>query len=85
MRTTITTTCAAVLALLAAGCGGAEIGEDCDTAGSADECVDGAICTNESSGGGAVCRETCDAHEDCPDGHSCNGVSGSSQKSCQPD
>lgn len=69
--------------LVLSACGGADIGEACDTSGSMDECVGGAICTNESLGG--VCREVCDTHEECPVDHSCNGVSGSSTKSCQPD
>lgn len=64
------------------GCGEAEIGEDCDESGSLDECVEGAICTNE--GEDAVCRALCSEHDDCPSGQLCNGVSGSNQKSCQP-
>jgi hypothetical protein len=43
-----------------------------------------AICTNDD-GDTAFCRQICDEHEDCPTGESCNGVSGSSTKSCQPD
>lgn len=69
--------------LLFAGCGSSDIGESCDTAGSLDECVDGALCTNEA--GGNVCRLVCIDHADCPVNYSCNGVSGSSTKSCQPD
>ena len=69
--------------VLALGCGGADIGEECDEGGSTDECVEGAICTNESDG--SRCREICDDHPECPDGYSCNGVTGSSIKSCQPD
>jgi hypothetical protein len=71
------------LSLPVAACGGADIGEECDGVGSEDDCVGGAICTN--SGDTAVCREICDDHPDCPVGHSCNGVSGTSTKSCQPD
>lgn len=63
-------------------CGGAEVGESCDEAGSTDECVDDAICTNED--GRAVCRILCAEQVDCPVDHSCNGVSGSNLKSCQP-
>lgn len=74
---------ALLLAFVLGACGGADIGESCDTPGSTDECVSDAICTNESAGG--VCRQICDNHGDCPDAHSCNGVSGSSIKSCQPD
>jgi hypothetical protein len=66
------------------GCGGAEIGEACEEVGSSAECVAMAICTNDD-GDTAFCRQICDEHEDCPTGESCNGVSGSSTKSCQPD
>jgi hypothetical protein len=65
-----------------AGCGGSEIGESCDEAGSEDECVSGAICANESAGN--VCREICVVQEDCPAPLNCNGLSGSSTKACQP-
>lgn len=69
--------------LALAGCGAADIGESCDTGGSVDECVDGAICTNDSAGN--VCRLICDSTADCPASYSCNGVTGGSIKSCQPD
>lgn len=72
-----------VVSLALVGCGASEIGEACDTGGSADECVDGAICTNESEGNN--CRLICEVQEDCPMNYSCNGVTGSSTKSCQPD
>ena len=75
---------ALVLFCAVAACGGAEVGEDCDDEGSTDECVDGAICTNES-GDKAVCRLLCKEQEDCPADHACNGVSETSRKSCQPD
>lgn len=71
-----------VLTLLA-GCGSAEIGEECDDVGESDECEDGAICTNEASG--AICRAMCADTADCSLGHACNGVSGTNVKSCQPD
>ena len=70
-------------ALLLLACGEAEVGEACDDAGSTDECEDGAICTNENEA--AVCRFLCKDTVQCPAAHSCNGVSGSSLKSCQPD
>ncbi len=70
------------LALLLTGCGSADVGEECDTAGATDECVDGAICTNDATN---VCRLVCEVQDDCPTNYSCNGVSGSSIKSCQPD
>lgn len=72
-----------ILALpFAVACGGADVGEECDTPGSTDECVDGAICTNSSAGN--FCREICDTDADCPMGLGCNGISGTSIKSCQP-
>jgi hypothetical protein len=70
------------LAFLSA-CGASEVGEECDDAGDQDECEDGVICTNEE--GGAVCRALCKEQDDCPSGQSCNGVSDTSFKSCQPD
>lgn len=73
----------AFLLACATACGGAELGESCDDQGSTDECVDDAVCTNEDEG--AACRALCDAHEDCPAGHDCNGVSNTSLKSCQPE
>jgi hypothetical protein len=79
------THCIAVAALIAASaCGGADIGESCDDVGSTDECVDDAICTNESDDH-AACRALCEEQADCPADHGCNGISGSSRKSCQPD
>ena len=74
----------AVVGLSIAACGASELGEECDDAGSSDDCVDGAICTNEEDGS-AVCRALCSEQEDCKSGEACNGVSGSNQKSCQPD
>jgi len=73
-----------VLCLLAVGCGKADFGEPCDEAGQEDECVDGAICTNEG-GEDFKCRALCDKQEDCPDGFECNGVSSTNLKSCQPE
>jgi len=66
-------------------CGGkAEVGEKCDTAGATTECADGAICTNDSGGGTFTCRKTCTEQAQCASGENCNGISGSSAKSCQP-
>ena len=56
-------------------CGGAELGESCDSAGSTDECVEHAARTNEE-GDSSRCRALCKEQEDCPDDHSCNGISG---------
>lgn len=66
------------------GCGASEIGEECDTPNDVDECVDGAVCTNEADGVNR-CRKECRDMPDCPTGTSCNGISGGSRKSCQPD
>jgi hypothetical protein len=68
-----------------AGCSGAgEVGEACDKSNSRDECVDGAVCTNEADHTNR-CRVLCERQEDCKPGTSCNGISGGSNKSCQPD
>ena len=79
------TLAAAILAsAVLVGCGGeADVGEECDTSGAEDECVEGAICTAE--GEAAVCRDLCADQADCASGEACNGVSGSNIKSCQPD
>ncbi|MEY3012482.1 MAG: hypothetical protein RIT45_1217 [Pseudomonadota bacterium] len=74
-------TLAATVALV--GCASAEIGDSCDTSGSAGECVDGAICTQISDGNN-VCRATCTADTDCGTNEQCNGVGGSNKKTCQP-
>jgi hypothetical protein len=71
------------LALVACG-GQAELGEACETASATtEECVDGAVCTNES-GGGFVCRKLCTEQSQCAGSEACNGISGSGLKSCQP-
>lgn len=74
------------LALVTSGCGGADIGEECprDETGSEDPCVDGAIC-DTTVDDRAECMKLCDDDTDCPDGTSCNGVSGSNEKACHPD
>lgn len=77
----------AVVAVLA-GCGGAEIGEECDEqdVGSSDPCVEGGICDSESSSSDlAVCLEICEVDEDCAEGYHCTGVSRSNQKACHAD
>jgi hypothetical protein len=69
--------------LASVACSGeSEIGEECDTAGSTDECVEGAICTNDDSG--LACRRQCKDDAQCADTEACNGVSGTNIKSCQP-
>jgi len=68
-----------------AGCSGAgEVGEACDKSNSRDECVDGAVCTNEADDTNR-CRVLCTKQADCKAETSCNGISGGSNKSCQPD
>ena len=69
--------------VFAVACDDGDIGEECGEPGEMDECVDGAICTNE--GEGAFCRALCKEQEDCPDDESCNGVSDTKLKSCQPE
>lgn len=59
------------------------VGDVCDKSGSTDGCVSGAICSNSSTGT-AYCRKTCVEQTDCAATESCNGVSGSNLKSCQP-
>ena len=67
-----------------AACGGADIGETCDTSGATGECVDGAICTNNPSGSGFTCRKLCTDQVECAATEACNGIARSNQKSCQP-
>lgn len=73
-----------VLALTASGCAsdGAAVGEKCETPSNTDQCVDGAVCTNDS--GGVFCRLLCNDKSKCGANENCNGISGSSLKSCQP-
>jgi len=75
---------ALLIAILLGGCGGADIGEECDDTGSTDECVDGAIC-DTVEGDRAVCLALCDDSDDCEADEDCNGVSGSNLKACHPD
>ena len=74
---------ALLIVLALSACGGAEIGEECESSSSTDECVDNTICTREATQ--TVCRKQCDDQDDCPTGTSCNGVPEGSGKSCQPD
>jgi hypothetical protein len=67
---------------LATACGDPEVGDECEDVGQPGECEDGAVCTNH--GDKAVCRAPCVEQEDCGPGFSCNGVSGTNVKSCQP-
>ncbi len=72
------------LLLAIAACGGdAGLGEQCDKVGNKDECVDGAVCTNDPNKH-LVCRAICTEDGDCPDGYTCDSVSGTGLDSCQP-
>jgi hypothetical protein len=74
---------AALGAMLTGACGGgAAVGDDCETPGSVDECEDGAICDADSDLG-TVCMTLCEKDEDCADGETCKGTSGS-LKGCHP-
>ena len=73
----------AVLAAVAFGCATAEIGDECETSGSKDECVDGAICSPVA--GANTCRKICTDQAQCAATESCLGVAGSNEKSCQPE
>ena len=74
---------AAALCLTLGACASAEVGDACETSGSTDECVDGAVCTQISSGDN-VCRKSCAGDDDCAADEACNGISGTPMKSCQP-
>lgn len=77
--------CTAFMAALAlGGCARSEIGEECETSGATDECVDNAVCTNRNDGA-PICRKICSSQDDCATNESCNGISGTNIKSCQPE
>ncbi len=67
-----------------AACGGAEVGEACETEGNADECVDGAICGKpDSTSTTPQCLKVCTSDAECTGGTTCNGVTGTSTKACR--
>jgi hypothetical protein len=71
------------LGVLLPACGGAEIGEACETRGAQNECVDGAICDLDGTDAAdPVCLKLCTEQADCAADEDCNGVSGSSLKAC---
>jgi hypothetical protein len=72
----------APLALLAAGCGSAKIGEACTKPGSTDVCESGAVCSKDSSNA-TLCLKICTQQSDCAATQECNGVEGSSIKGCR--
>jgi hypothetical protein len=57
--------------------------KDCTTAGSTDECPEGAVC-DEVTGAQVYCVQICQTSADCPDTLDCNGVSSSNLKACKP-
>ncbi|UQA63906.1 hypothetical protein E8A73_035940 [Polyangium aurulentum] len=72
-------------ALFGAACGGAEIGEACETEGSEDECVDGAVCAQPTlDSTEPQCLKICTDDAQCASTESCNGVSGTNIKACRP-
>jgi hypothetical protein len=71
-----------LLFVVVTGCGASDIGEECDTSGSIDDCVGGAICT--AFGTANTCYKLCKEQTECSAEEDCNGVSGSNLKSCQP-
>ncbi len=72
----------ALVGLLPA-CGGAELGEACATRGSQEECVDGAVCEQEtSSAAEPTCLKVCKDAAECASTEDCNGVSGTNVKAC---
>ena len=60
--------------------------QPCQTAGSTSECPSGGLCTDVTLGGATmrICARICQNQSDCRTGYQCNGVSGSSVKSCRP-
>lgn len=71
-------------ALNVAACGGAEVGEECDTSGNTDECVENAVCGDSGDNTGVLkCLKVCVDQADCAADEECNGVSGGSLKGCR--
>jgi hypothetical protein len=79
------TACLLVCLGLALPACASDLGEACETRGSQDECVDGAICdlkgTSETE---PVCLKVCTDAAQCASTEDCNGVSGSNIKACTP-
>jgi hypothetical protein len=73
------------LGALLPACGGAELGEACETRGSQDECVENAVCevkgTDDTT---PVCLKVCKDAAECASSEDCNGVSGTNIKACTP-
>lgn len=64
-----------------ASCGGGKLGDSCSSAGTTSGCGDGLVCTGGSSS--ATCARLCTTDADCDAGQNCNGITGSTLKSCQ--
>lgn len=74
----------ASLTVVSLACGGADIGEACETEGNADECADGAICGKRAdTDTSPICLKICTSDSDCASGENCNGLTGSSTKACR--
>jgi hypothetical protein len=62
-----------------------DLGEACETRGSEDECVDGAVCEVKGTDDTApVCLKVCKDAAECASSEDCNGVSGTNIKACTP-
>ena len=75
-----------VLLVLVVACSGeADFGEACDVPGGGPGvCEDGTVCGKPSDKSGALlCIPTCIDDKDCPGGHDCKGVEGTSAKGCR--
>jgi hypothetical protein len=69
------------VSMVLAACGAGGLGETCSTAGTTDGCADGLVCTNSNAT--AVCQQLCTSDADCSASQNCNGITGTSLKSCQ--
>ena len=69
--------------LVAPGCG-ADVGESCETRGSLDECVEGAICADLSPSGSEFffCKRICVNDAQCFSGDVCSFIPGVGVKTC---
>lgn len=72
-----------VFAVLAGCASEGAAGDACDKAGVTDGCESGTICANDANGNN-YCRKTCADQAQCSATESCNGITGTSTKACQP-
>jgi hypothetical protein len=76
------TGCLLVCLGLLPGCA-SDLGEACETRGSQDECVDGAVCEVDGTDDTAPkCLKVCKDASECAATEDCNGVSGTNIKAC---